>query len=29
MGIIMLACGVLAALSLWLVVRPGDVPPIE
>ena len=29
MGIIMLACGLLATLSLWLVVRPRDVPQIE
>ncbi|WP_249295673.1 multidrug effflux MFS transporter [Agrococcus sp. Marseille-Q4369] len=29
MGVIMLACGVLATLSLWLVVRPREVPPIE
>jgi DHA1 family bicyclomycin/chloramphenicol resistance-like MFS transporter len=29
MGIIMLACGVLASVSLWVVVRPRDVPPIE
>lgn len=29
MGVIMLACGVLATASLWLVVRPRTVPPIE
>jgi DHA1 family bicyclomycin/chloramphenicol resistance-like MFS transporter len=29
MGLIMLACGVVATLSLWLVVRPRSVPPTE
>ncbi|MCR8670379.1 multidrug effflux MFS transporter [Agrococcus sp. HG114] len=29
MGAIMLACGALAATSLWLVVRPRRVPPID
>nr|WP_241429017.1 multidrug effflux MFS transporter [Agrococcus sp. ARC_14] len=29
MGSIMLICGVLAACSLWFVVRPRTVPPIE
>ncbi|HET8868320.1 MAG TPA: multidrug effflux MFS transporter [Agrococcus sp.] len=29
MGVIMLACGVLATCSLWFVVRPRQVPAIE
>jgi DHA1 family bicyclomycin/chloramphenicol resistance-like MFS transporter len=29
MGMVMLVCGVLATCSLWLVVRPRSVPPIE
>ncbi len=29
MGVIMLICGVLATASLWLVVRPRQVPAIE
>lgn len=29
MGVIMLVCGLLATASLWLLVRPRTVPPIE